>query len=1016
MRPLRLVMQAFGPYVERQEIDFTALGTRQFFLVHGPTGAGKTTIFDAICYALYGTTSGAERDAKHMRSDYAPEDLTTEVTLDFAVGRERYRVRRRPEQEVRKKKGEGTRIAPATAELLRIDENGTETESLGDKYVNPKIVDIIGFEVHQFRQVVLLPQGDFRKLLLAGSNGREAILAKLFSTDVFARVTERLRDKARDLANAYQEHNRKRESYLEAADADSVEMLEQRRDELEKTLATTKEEILATAAAAEQAQQALTAGEQLDERFRLAAKVSEQQAQLARKKPEMDARAALCLQLQHAAEMQDRYHAWQQLTADGKGIRDRLQAVEEALPASKEKAEYWERERQALRETEEKQNERVRELAELQQQQLRRQRWQEARTEAEQQRTKLQRAHDAQAATEQRKTDAETALSEATNRMQNIMSIIGLADNVRPAIAHARSRVQAYDDWQTSVKDLAKATAERVSAETAQQAADAAATQAKTAWERIVVLREQDRLATWAATLHDGAPCPVCGACEHPQPALAAEYVPTAEEEETAQAAWQAAENRRQEMRANVAACCALETQLAADCTRREKEVGEEPRDVLAAAVKDAEALWQQVETAQTEQPLQEQALQAAQAALTQAAQAHETAQKTYHETETALARVTERMQALTEELPEMWREGDALTQRLQVLETKINEYRTRREACDTHATTDENKYQSLQREKEEYERRLTECRQQYQDEKDALTARAAEVGFDSLEQVETMLRQLGERQKYEREVTDYQLECRRVEADMQALTAELEARTPPNLEQLKQAKEQAQAASGAKQKELARTEEQLKTHQDWINRYRRESKAIAQLDEKHAVVGRLAALAGGTDTSAAAKMTFQRYVLATILDEVLTLANLRLQDMSHHRYQLKREMHATDRRSTEGLELAVIDRWTGNIRPVNTLSGGETFLASLALALGLADTAQAYAGGLRMDMMLIDEGFGTLDGEALDEAIRVLLELRTGGRLVGIISHVDELRRRIDTRLEIQKTEQGSRARWVLG
>ena len=162
--------------------------------------------------------------------------------------------------------------------------------------------------------------------------------------------------------------------------------------------------------------------------------------------------------------------------------------------------------------------------------------------------------------------------------------------------------------------------------------------------------------------------------------------------------------------------------------------------------------------------------------------------------------------------------------------------------------------------------------------------------------------------------------------------------------------------------------------------------------------------------------MTFQRYVLATILDEVLTLANLRLQDMSHHRYQLKREMHATDRRSTEGLELAVIDRWTGNIRPVNTLSGGETFLASLALALGLADTAQAYAGGLRMDMMLIDEGFGTLDGEALDEAIRVLLELRTGGRLVGIISHVDELRRRIDTRLEIQKTEQGSRARWVLG
>ncbi len=1016
MRPLRLVMQAFGPYVERQEIDFTALGTRQFFLVHGPTGAGKTTIFDAICYALYGATSGAERDAKHMRSDYAPVELDTEVVLDFAVGSERYRVRRTPPREVPKKRGDGMRLAPGTAELAAIDAEGREVQSLGDKYVNQKIVDIIGFEVSQFRQVVLLPQGDFRKLLLAGSDEREAILSRLFATDIFARVTERLRDQARELTETYREHNTKRESYLAVAEVESVEALDAQSRACEEAVRRLQAEAGVLHEGTRKAQQELAEGRRQDERFGEQEQKQRRRAQLERLRPEMDACAALLGRLQHAAEMQDRYTAWQALTETGKDIRAQWQEVQAHLPEYRAKAEYWQQERQVLRDTAAEQEQRVQELADLRRRDENRRRLQDIERQAAAAAQAAQTAQAALAAAEQRKVEADAALAECENERQNNRTVLALEQTAQQTATNARRQLQAYDAWRQAEDEARQA--EQVLAECTAKAAAAetGAVRAKTAWERIVFLQEQDRLATLAADLTDGTPCPVCGACEHPRPALAAEYVPSAAEEEAARVALQSAQETLQAWHTRRAECSARAEQLRAESRRRGEEIGTDTRETLMAALADAERLLHDVEAAQAAQPGLERDCQQAQTAAAAAAQACEKAQADNRDAETTAARLAERACALAEEVPEAWRDGNELTQRLTALEQDILAYRRRREACDTRAAADEEAYRRAAQQEEDCRRRLAECRERYQTEKDALTERALALGLDSLAAVGEALTELPRRQEYEQKVADYQLECRRMAADLAALAQELDGRARPDVDALVQAEAAAVAAETAKQRELTQAQEQQKQYVHWGNLYRRESEAIARLDAEHAVVGRLAALAGGTDTSAAAKMTFQRYVLGAILDEVLVLANSRLQDMSHHRYQLKREMRATDRRSTEGLELAVIDRWTGNVRPVNTLSGGETFLASLALALGLADTAQAYAGGLRMDMMLIDEGFGTLDGEALDEAIRVLLELRTGGRLVGIISHVDELRRRIDTRLEIQKTEQGSRARWVLG
>lgn len=896
MKPLRIEVTAFGPYAGTQVFDFAELEGRSFFLIHGPTGAGKTTVLDALCFALYGDASGSARDGRGLRSDYAAADLRTEVTVDFALGGATYRAQRSPSWERPKKRGEGMTIETGDATLWRLDP-GAEPHVLakGDGKVNAEVKRLLGFESAQFRQVVVLPQGEFRKFLLADVGERETILAALFKTGRFAAVERALKDEALNLGKLRQAAVQARNIVLEQAGAENRAALDARRAEcaLDVDLAVAAADDARRAA--EFAQGALGAGRQakaaLDER------------------DQADVALAALEARQPAAE-------------EG---RAELEAARRAAPVVAHEADC------ATRESEvERANaaligaERaVREASEA-----------------------LIRARAAYAAEEQREAERQAAQSEVAR-----LSALGpKAESLRTAAVQV---AQAERAQRAATKTLAETSSklaladERLALE-ASAHADALREAEEKRWER-------GQAFLLAKGLRDGAPCPVCGSTEHPQ---------KAEETPTAAAAARADEPNPSE--AALARVEALAKLLSASRARRE--------------TLDASRLQHDAAT---------------------------------HDAAAECAAARARLQERESELPEALRAPEALSAALHLATAQ-------RDALDAALERARVAQTTAERDDAGAQAAATSARGAVQAAaaaRDAASLTLDEAigaaGFadrgawrvatrtpDRLTQLEANLRQ-----------HDDALASAHGRAERARTAAAPHA--APDLAALEGA---AGATSAARDDATGRaascraTHERLERAATQLSRYDLEH---AELEARYGVVGRLAEVADGTNPH---RLSFQRYVLATLLDDVLLTSTQRLRDMSRGRYELQRRASPEGGGRKGGLALDVMDHHTGLARPVNTLSGGESFLASLCLALGLADVLQSYAGGVRLDTIFVDEGFGTLDQDALEQAIDTLIGLQAGGRLVGVISHVPELRERVDARLEILRGARGSTARFVVG
>ncbi len=1015
MKPLRLTMQAFGPYAGKQKIDFTKLGERSFFLIHGPTGSGKTTIFDAICYALYGTTSGANREAKYMRSDYADLDTETFVELDFRVGNDYYRVERAPEQELYKKRGEGTTTHPSRVSLVKINAEGEEIESLGDRYINPKIIDIIGFEAEQFRQVVLLPQGDFRKLLLASSDERERILATLFVTDIYAKVAEKLRERARELSDRFEENKQRREILLQTVGVETEEELVNLTQITAKELTAAEEERKATNRKYQHATELLSAARELKKRFSAFQEAEEERVKLEKQAKEIDDLRQLSARLESASEMRDSRASLKETEAEGQEARKELEALQKKCSSAEKEKLKWEREGKALqaeRKNHEKRLLRLDKVDDLLQ----------LLTDLQKATEDVENALKADMENEDAFSKAADEYTATENKIQSLraendrlykeMSV----DAATAATRSAKEKLDAYDAWQQACEDAKAARGEEIAADEAYRAAKEKAEIAKKSRERLQVLREQYAAATMAQELKDGEPCPVCGSLHHPQPTVIAATVPTEEE-------WTAA--LAEEERTQLAERDAAKV-LSAGATKREEKtnVAKEKGIDFADTSKDALVtnyekckkeeekaleIAAEIEKNNTELQMAEKKLPAKKSAREKAERICQQGKETLVSAQTRAAQVREKLgeDPLTKE--DFQREQANLRHEVESYEKRGNEYNDR-------ASSARDEYSALSRDCANKEERIIELRGLYKTRFAKLKERFVKAGFADINELDEVIKDLPKKNEYAERIRVYDLNVGQNTILIERLQKELADEKEPDLKVL----EENNKAAEKKYQEATNRESNLRNKQKTLldigKKYDDLVGKVAELDRLQKHVGRLAALAGGNYPQAAARVTFQRYVLKSLLELVVISANQRLEVMSGGRFHLKSKFESTDRRSSAGLELAVMDFWTGDERPANTLSGGETFQASLALALGLAETAQALAGGLRLDTVFIDEGFGTLDGEALNRAIKTLTDLRAGGRLVGIISHVEELRGQIDTRLEITKTESGSRANWVLG
>ncbi len=1018
MRPLSLTMTAFGPYAGTERIDFGRLGENTLFLIHGPTGGGKTTILDAMCFALFGKTSGAERDGRQMRSDYVEPSLATEVTLDFALGAEVYRVRRVPEQEVLKKRGAGTTKMPPAATLWKrtgLAAEAAEGAVLASNWqrVTEALEGLLGFRYEQFRQVVVLPQGEFRRLLLAKSDEREKILATLFQTELYRRIEEFFKQAARAVEDEVKDLVRKREWLLQEAGAVST-------DELTVRLAGDTARLLALQAesagarlALQAARERLATARRQEELFAEAERAAEALAGLDARAEAVAAQRDELARARQAALLADLEALVATRRREERGAADASAQAEGELAAAladKEQADAALAAEQ-LREGERRAAaEEVNALASLGEKLGA---LGEAGKAAE---TAAKGAADADGAAGTAGKAAEQARSALAERQRERDAAAGEAAQAAALEAEARETAQRAA-WRAEHEKLRAeyAALDRAGREE-QQAETAAAEAAETARGELEALRrrwQDGQAALLAQGLARGEPCPVCGATEHPAPARGGQAA-------VAEAALAAAEQRLRELEDALAA---RREALAAAKLKRDnvEDRGKYLKELLGDfASTTADELRESAERAETRLSLARKArsglaaLEAAVAAAETQVQAAANAQ-TEAEGKAGAARaelaakravLAEREKTVPAELRAPGRldaELAAATERRDGLERAWAQAQA--QAAESAA-----KAAGLVAKLAAARKGLDTARRNAEDERKRFAGRLREAGFADEDDFAAAGREAGAVQALEAAIAGYdaaRAAARDRAARAEAATAGLDR---PDAAAAQAAADEAQEAGDALTAEQARTQEGVKKLQAWLEQLKEAEADTAAREAEYAVLGRLAQVANGQNPL---RVSFHRFVLQALLDDVTGAANVRLRKMSRGRYALRRMEDPIHRGMAGGLDVEIEDGWTGLARPAATLSGGETFLASLALALGLADVVQAYSGGVYLDTIFVDEGFGMLDPEALDMALQALVELQTRGRLVGIISHVPELKERIEARLEIVATDRGSTTRW---
>ena len=1027
MRPLQLTMKAFGPYADVQEVDFRKLKEHTFFLIHGPTGAGKSSILDAICFALYGETSGKDRLGKQMRSDHAAQDCLTEVRFTFALKGEIFRVHRVPEQERPRKVGAGMVQQKHVATMWCLGQEGDDLDQVVDapdesggvvassaSKVTGEVIERIGFSVDQFRQVVVLPQGKFRRLLGGDTRTRQEILAVLFQTERYRRVEEALKEKHKELKKGLEDVTRQRQQVLARAGVDDEAALGALVAVAEQELRALEEQEQERRADRDLAEGALRKGREDQLRLDELREAAGELAALQARAHEVQAQKVELEGALRAGGLRDL-----------QGQRDGRQ--EEAVNTAARVAELEE-----LAATARKRRDRARTQHEEQVA------LEPDRAAAGRRLEDMERLGETVAALERLRTEATEAgqrLDLAAGQEQEgdrkKCELAGLLEGLGGKLEEARDRAARLEHYERLLEDANKALslrnkldADRAAHERQQEKLEQAELrlgQAKkareadlAALEELTVKWDNAHTARLAEQLEPGVPCPTCGSPKHPDPARCEDGAPGVEalraQREAVERAGQHVEEARKareelhlERKVHETGQLHVVESLGEDMDLPLAEL-EARRDETSARARAAGEAANQVLLLEQDQAGRRAELTAAEVALGEAVKAAAAAR-------TARDRAQAQLDLKQQEVPAELLEPESLAaatqqarERLEALAQKLKQAAEQRRLAGVDHAGLAAEHQGARKVAEQAELRAARARDEFlQRLADAEfadeQAYAAALREDpKVEQLDQLVRQ------HARALASAQDRHKRAEEAAAGLD-------PPPLEQLEAATQEA----------ATRFEQILELRLDLTEKQKTRRALVAELEsmagqqsgleKQYGIFGRLADVAKGSN---ARRLSFERYVLTLVLDDVLQAASLRFSRMTRGRFDLSRVIDGAQGRLA-GLDLEVEDSHTGKRRPVSTLSGGEGFLASLSLALGLVDVVQRESGGIRLDAMFVDEGFGSLDTEALDQCLRVLQDLQSGGRLVGIISHVDELKRSLFVRLEVRPSRRGSVATFVL-
>ncbi len=912
MRPIKLTMAGFGPYAGVQELDFEKLGHSGLYLITGDTGAGKTTIFDAITYALYGTASGNHRDAGMLRSKYAAPQQETVVELMFAYNGKTYAVSRKPEQERAKMRGEGTRKIAAEAQLTLPD--GRVISRV--KEVDQAIAEIIGLNREQFAQVAMISQGDFRKLLQADTRERQKIFRDIFATGRFVVLQDQLKSRAAEVQGELRQAALSIRQYTDGivCAEDSAHVLHaQKAKNGELTTAAAMELLEAIIEEDESAQQAL--GVRLADTEK---KMEGVTAALDRAETIRQAKAALKEKLreeQETALEQESAMAALEAAKETAPVQDKLAKqmaeIEVLLPAydemdgkADEKARR-EKEQQAV-------------IASLEAAQRKSGLLADETAQLREERQKLESIGEEK----ERISAQKKALEEQRDKLRVLYGDIGRLKQQQALLAAKRQEYIAAEAESARLRQVYDA-------------------------KNKAFLDEQ--AGVMAAALERGAPCPVCGSTEHPHPATLSEHAPTEADVKLAKTAYEAAQEKT-ESASRAASIHKGIVDTAQENLRRE----------IAAALGDV-------------------SLQDAQ----------EIIRERGTELSSKIGELDRQLGTIIEKESRRAELDRLIPQKEQALE------RVNKEIADINARS-----VALSASVLELGRQIADIRAKLRYESKAEAEREIRALAAKLNALKAQMNAAQERNHALKE------QLAGIRASIGQLHKQLDGQEQAQDEGLEAVRAELAAQKNAMMSRQKELHARLTVNGAAKKNIAGKVKEMTVLEEKYAWMKALSETANG-NIAGKEKIMLETYIQTTFFDRILERANLRLRKMSGGQYDLIRRRTAGNRMSQSGLELDIVDHINTTQRSVNTLSGGEAFLASLSLALGLSDEVQ-MSTGIHLDTLFVDEGFGSLDGEALGKAYHALASLSKGSRLVGIISHVSELKERIDRQIVVTKNRAG--------
>lgn len=907
MRPIRIEMSAFGPYAGKQTVEMDRLGTSGIYLITGDTGAGKTTIFDAIVFALYGTASSDRRSGDMLRSRYAEPDTPTEVKLVFAYRNKEYEIRRNPTYQRPKLRGEGMTQENASAEL-RLP-GGEILTRTGE--VDEKIREILGMTRDQFMQIAMIAQGDFLKLLLAKTEERRKIFSSIFRTGRYARLEERLKQEARQARKTYDDLVREIGFEQERARLpEGTDRSELREEEYLQAIEKFRDE----------AGKRLEEGEKMQELLRgeldtLAARILAAEEQEKRKKA-----------------LEETRQQWTDLQAAAEQRKQELEAARSREPEAKAKEARLHVEQDRLQ-----QYDRLEELKRQKNE------GEKKRAADEAARKKLEEAR--KVLTQQ--------IQDCRQKIKEKEALAGKAAALSGEKERLRSQGAEYNELKTLLEAYEEASEKWNRAAAIYQAACGKEQEFGESYRRQHRAFLDDQAGILAAELAENQPCPVCGSLHHPSPAMKTDDAPTRETVEQSQKRWEESKTAMDEAGRKAAALRGTRDSSLQHMEEKAKGLNmpTEPatlKETLMEEQKRFRSKWKEVTGA----------LAASEAAA---------------EAKVVLGEKLETFQKKQEEDEEAYRKLELESARLQEqIENLSANYSELKETLPYPDRESAGKAASL------LDREIREIREAVQSAEENEKAAAGRI------------------QEAEGRMDELQKQIREGESAEAMTSVELQEN------QKKKKEEQLRLQAEAKEDSLI-----WETNSAAAGSIRKLSGEREQAARKYSMLQNLADTANG-NLSGKQRIQLETYVQQQLFDRILVRANTRFRVMSGGQYDLVRRKEY-QKNQQSGLDLDVVDHYNGTTRSVSTLSGGESFMASLSLALGLSDEIQESAGGVQLDALFVDEGFGSLDEETLDQAMKAIQTLaEDGGRIVGIISHVTELQNRIDRQLLVRKMKSG--------